>query len=73
MLLNLISSLLHGDVNLFTLKLISTFHFTLVSSQVSVISMLCDPNPESPANVDAAVSIFIEWRDVCGYHSAIGC
>ena len=28
---------------------------------VSVISMLAEPNDESPANVDAAVSIVIIW------------
>ena len=31
---------------------------TIETILVSVISMLADPNDESPANVDAAVSIF---------------
>lgn len=32
---------------------------TVETIMVSVISMLADPNDESPANLDAAVSIFL--------------
>lgn len=34
---------------------------TVETILISVISMLADPNDESPANVDAAVSVTLEY------------
>lgn len=36
---------------------------TVETILISVISMLADPNDESPANVDAAVSIYYYFTD----------
>lgn len=38
---------------------------TVETILLSVISMLADPNDESPANVDAAVSGCIHYLSVC--------
>lgn len=35
---------------------------TVETILISVISMLADPNDESPANVDAAVSLLISYH-----------
>ena len=34
---------------------------TVETILISVISMINEPNDESPANVDAAVSLFLDW------------
>lgn len=34
---------------------------TVETIMISVISMLADPNGDSPANVDAAVSAYLNW------------
>ena len=46
--------LISGNLLLQLVQLVLVFHLIL-----AVISMLADPNDESPANVDAAK----EWRD----------
>ncbi len=40
---------------------------TVETILLSVISMLADPNSESPANVDAAVSLFCGWYIFLSY------
>ena len=37
---------------------------TVETIMISVISMLADPNGDSPANVDAAVSSLVEWLEM---------
>lgn len=43
---------------------------TVETILISVISMLADPNDESPANVDAAVSLFVSSSSIRN-HAAI--
>ena len=46
---------------------------TVETILVSVISMLADPNDESPANLDAAVSIAGHFRNYWGFCGMFQC